>query len=90
MKLTVTKTDIDNGVQETKVCRYNWQSAGSRGINIFQIKYTEAFLSSISWKLLWFKITTMLTAVEKKYIDCVICCNFRYTFFRYTLQQRSY
>jgi len=31
----------------------------------FQIKYTEAFLSSISWKLLWFKITTMLTAVEK-------------------------
>jgi len=33
--------------------------------NIFLIKYTEAILSNSTWKLLWFEITRMLTAVLK-------------------------
>jgi len=53
----------------TKVCRYNWHSAGSLGWSfisngknkyIFQIKYTEAIFSNITGKLLWFEITKML------------------------------
>jgi len=55
----------------TKVCRYNWHSAGSLGWPfpmlkykyIFQIKYTEAILSNITRKLFWFEISKMLIAV---------------------------
>ena len=47
--------------EETKVCRYNWHSAGSldwpftmlKYEYIFQIKYTEAILSNSTQKLLW-------------------------------------
>ena len=54
-----------------KVRRYNWHSAGSLGWPfpmlkywyIFQMKYTEAILSNITRKLLWFEITKMLIAV---------------------------
>jgi len=57
--------------QGTKACRYNWHSAGSVGWpfpmqkykNIFQIKYTEAILSNITRKPLWFQISKMLIAV---------------------------
>ena len=69
----------------TKVCRYNWHSAGSMGWPfpmlkykyIFQIKYTEAILSNSAQKLLWFEITKMLIAVLK--INCVIYYNCRHT-----------
>ena len=48
----------------TKVCRYNWHSAGSLSWSFisvfFQIKYTEAIFSNITGKLLWFEITKML------------------------------
>jgi len=45
----------------TKVCRYNWHSAGSldwpftmlKYEYIFQMKYTEAILSYSTQKLLW-------------------------------------
>jgi len=55
----------------TKVCRYNWHSAGSLGWPfpmlkykyIFQIKYTEAILSNITRKLFWFETSKMLIAV---------------------------
>jgi len=55
----------------TQVCRYNWHSAGSLGWPfpmlrykyIFQIKYTEAILANSTWKLLWFEMSKMLTAV---------------------------
>jgi len=64
----------------TKVCRYNWHSAGSLGWPcpmlkykyIFQIKYTEAILSNITRKLFWFEISKMLIAVagdEKQDIE---------------------
>jgi len=57
--------------QGTKVCRYNWHSAGSLGWPfptlkyeyIFQIKYTEAILSNNTRKLLWLEITRILIAV---------------------------
>jgi len=57
--------------QGTKVCRYNWHSASFLGWPfpvlkykyIFQIKYTEAILSSSTRKLSWFEITGMLIAV---------------------------
>ena len=57
----------------TKVCRYNWHSAGSLGWSfpvlkyqyIFRIKYTEAILSNSTRKLLRFEISNMLTAVLK-------------------------
>jgi len=35
---------------------------------IFQIKYTEAILSNITRKLLWFEITKMLIAVKNKFV----------------------
>jgi len=63
------------------VCRYNWHSAGSLGRPfpivkyscIFQIKYTEAVLSTNTRKLLWFEITKMLIAVqEKNYLPFII------------------
>jgi len=55
----------------TKVCRYNWHSAGFLGWPfsmlkyqyIFQIKYTEAILSNSTRKALWFEIIKML--IEK-------------------------
>jgi len=55
----------------TKVCRYNWHSAGFLGWPfsmlkykyIFQIKYTGTILSNSTRKLLWFDITKMLIAV---------------------------
>ena len=50
---------------------------------IFQIKYTEAILSNGTQRLLWFEITNMPTAVEKKLINCVINCNLRHTFVAY-------
>ena len=64
-------TDSSGGLRGTKVCRYNWQSAGSLGWPfpmlkykyIYQIKYTEAILSNSTRKLLWFNITKMLVAV---------------------------
>jgi len=34
---------------------------------IFQIKYTEAILSNITRKLLWFEFSKMLTAVKNKF-----------------------
>ena len=59
--------------QGTKVCRYNWHSAGSLGWQfavlkykyIFQIKHTEAILSNTTRKLLRFEISKMLIAVLK-------------------------
>ena len=58
-------------IRTTKVCRYNWHSAGSLGRpfpmlkykHIFQIKYTDAMLSNSTWKLLWFEIAKMPIAV---------------------------
>jgi len=55
----------------TKVCRYNWHSAGFLGrpfpmekIRIYFVKiYAEAVLSNSTRKLLWFEITKMLIAV---------------------------
>jgi len=55
----------------TKVCRYNWHSAGAVGWPfpllkykyILKIKYTKAILSNSTRKLLWFEITKMLIAV---------------------------
>ena len=64
-------TSLSAYVQGTKVCRYNWHSAGSLGWPfpmleyeyIFQIKYTEAILSNAR-ELLWFEIIAkMLIAV---------------------------
>ena len=71
------------------MCRYDWHSAGSLGSSfpmlkykyIFQIKYTEAILSTSTWKLLWFEITKTLIVVKKIY--CVIYYNFRHTFVPY-------
>jgi len=73
----------------TKVCRYNWHSAGFLGWPfpmlkyqyIFQIKYTEAILSNSTRKALWFEITKML--IEK--ILLRIYCIFRHTFVLSTL-----
>jgi len=66
-----TSEDIED--RERK-CRYNWQTAGSLGWPvpllkckyIFELKYTDAILSSSTLKLLWFEITKMLIAVIKK------------------------
>jgi len=63
--------ETDRGIWGTKVCRYNWHSAGSLGWPfpilkykyIFHIKYTEAFLSNSTRKLLWCEVTKMLIAV---------------------------
>jgi len=74
-----------------KVCRYNWQSAGSPGWPfsmlkykyIFQIKYTEAMSANSTRKPLWVEISKMLTAVFKKIINCVFIINFRHTFVPY-------
>ena len=57
--------------KRTKVCRYNWHSAGSLGgpfptqkcKYIFQIKYTEAISSNCTQKLPLFEISKMLIAV---------------------------
>jgi len=68
----IPRTVRRSSQQGTKVCRYNWHSAGSLGWPfptlkykyIFQIKYTEAiFLSNSTRKLLWFEIGKMLIAV---------------------------
>jgi len=67
---TAAESDI-YGYLGTKVCRYNWHSAGSLGWPfpvvkykyIFQIKYTESILSSSTRKLLRFEITKMLIAL---------------------------
>jgi len=57
-------------LQGTKVCRYNWHSAGSLGwpfsmLNYEYIfrQYTKAVLSNSTRELLWFEITKMLIAV---------------------------
>jgi len=63
-------------LQGTKVCRYNWHSAGFLGRPfrmlkyryIFQIKYSEAILSNSTRKLSWFEITKMLIAVKSKFL----------------------
>jgi len=50
------------------VCRYNWLGLVISNAKIqvfFQIKYTEAILSSNTRKLLWFEITKMLIAFKK-------------------------
>ena len=52
---------------------------------IFQIKYTEAILSTSTRKLLWFEITKTLIVVKKIY--CVIYYNFRHTFVPYWMEQ---
>jgi len=57
--------------QGTRVCQYNWHSAGSLGWPfpvlkskyIFQIKHTEAILSNSTQTLLWLKISKTLIAV---------------------------
>jgi len=62
--------------QGTKVCRYNWHSAGFLGRPfrmlkyryIFQIEYSEAILSNSTRKLSWFEITKMLIAVKNKFL----------------------
>ena len=65
----------------TKVCRYNWHSAGSWGwpfpmltyINmIFEVKYTEGILSNGTRKLLRFEITQILIAVLKMNLLCYL------------------
>jgi len=65
---------------ETKVCRYNWHSTGSRGwpfpmlkykIYICQIKYTEAILSTSTGKLLW-SDAKMLTALLGQILQNVL------------------
>jgi len=68
---SVTVTVTESYVQGTKVCLYNWHSAGSMDWPfpmliykyIFPIKYTEAILSNSTPKLLWFEISKMLIAV---------------------------
>jgi len=84
--------------QGTKVCRYNWHSAGFPGWPfpmlkykyIFEIKYTETilsfFLSNSTRKLLWFETSKMRIAV-KKLIYCVIYYNFWHTFLPYSAGQ---
>jgi len=69
--MTPTAYKQSSMIKETKVCRYNWHSAGSPGWPftmvkdqyIFQIKYTEAILSNGTRKLLRFENTEMLIAV---------------------------
>jgi len=64
--------------QGTKVCRYNWHSAGSIGWPfpmlkykyIFQIKHTQAILSNSTRKRLRFEISRMLIAVLKINLHC--------------------
>jgi len=83
-RATDTDTLMRDFVSGTKVCRYNWHSAGSLGFPfpmlkyryIFPIKYTEAILSNR------FEISKILIAVLK--IPCVIYYNFRHTFVSYT------
>ena len=60
-------------LQGSKVCRYNWHSAGSLGwpfsmLNYEYIfrQYTKAVLSNSTRELLWFEITKMLIAVWEK------------------------
>jgi len=55
----------------TKVCRYNWHSAGSPGWTfptpkykyIFKTKNTEAILSDSTRKQLWIEFNNILIAV---------------------------
>ena len=64
----------------TKVCRYNWHSAGSLGwpfpmlkyTQTFHIKYMKAISSNSTRKLLWFEITKMLIAVKKN--EFIVLC----------------
>ena len=66
-----TGTDTIQKSQGTKVCRYNWHSAGFlvwpfpmlKYKYISQIKYTEAILSNSTRKPLWFENSKMLIAV---------------------------
>jgi len=58
----------------SKVCRYNWHSAGFLGWPFpmlkykytFHIKYTEAILSNSTRKLLWFEIAKMLDVLLQR------------------------
>ena len=74
----------------TKVCRYNWHSAGSLGWPFpmikykyfFQIKYTEAISSDSIRKQLRFKISTRSSAIAEGPRDascqlksCQLPCN---------------
>ena len=62
----------------TKVCRYNWHSAGSLGWPFPTLKYKYIFPNKIygsivinsTRKLLWFKISEMLIAVDTAY--CIL------------------
>jgi len=71
---------------ETKVCRYNWHSAGSLGWTflmlkykyIFQMKYAEAILSNILGNCYGLKLAKVMTAVKK--INLLRYYNFRHTF----------
>jgi len=71
LKRADTRKSAGVPTQGTKVCRYNWHSAGTLGWpfptlkyqHMFQIKYTESILSNSTWKLQWFEITEMLIAV---------------------------
>jgi len=76
--MVISDGDFHKG---TKVCRYNWHSAGSLGWPfpmlkyeyIFPTKHTEAILSNSSRKLLGCEITKMLIAVlENKFIVIII------------------
>jgi len=49
----------------------------------FQIKYTEEILSNSTRKLLWFKISKMLTALKNKFIVLFII-----TLFSFPINQR--
>jgi len=70
--------------QRTEVCRNNWHSAGSLGWPFpvleykyfFQLKYTEAILSTSTRKLLWLKISKMVIAVLKNRRIVLFCIIF--------------
>ena len=70
--------------QRTEVCRNNWHSAGSMGwpfpvleyTYFFQLKYTEAILSTSTRQLLWLKISKMVIAVLKNRRIVLFCIIF--------------
>jgi len=70
--------------QRTEVCRNNWHSAGSLGWPFpvleykyfFQLKYTEAILSTSTRKLLWLEISKMVIAVLKNRRIVLFCIIF--------------
>jgi len=51
----------------TKVCRYNWHSAGSLGWQFPMLKYYYIFQTALKD---WFEITKMVIAVQEKNSLC--------------------